>query len=157
MQDVQHCFEISSHTMSRLYNTAGISSAAATATATAALPAAVRSPRRLPQQAIFRVMHMVWRRIKLEVYRNHHVFPLVVLPSPGIPEVRYMLPMADVFNCKVSLCPGLAPFVQNTTVLFVVIHGRAHPARVQPVPLAKTARTLTIPAIPKCVFKYLHT
>ena len=47
VQDVQHCFEISSHTMCRLYNTAGISSAAATATATAALPAAVPSRRRL--------------------------------------------------------------------------------------------------------------
>jgi hypothetical protein len=45
VQDVHHCLEISSHNMCRLYNTAGIASAAATATA--ALPAAVRSRRRL--------------------------------------------------------------------------------------------------------------
>jgi hypothetical protein len=42
-------------------------------------------------------------------------------------------------------------------ILIAVISSSAHPASVQPVLLAKTARTLTIPTIPKYVFKYLHT
>jgi hypothetical protein len=50
VQDVHHCFEISSRNMCRLYNTAAM--AAESATATAAVPAAVRGRGRLPAPPI---------------------------------------------------------------------------------------------------------
>ena len=104
MQDVQHCFEISSHTMCRLYNTAGISSAAATATATAALPAAVTSRRRLCGAGCVDQL-IVWRRIQFEVYRKQHFFPTLRLAPPGVQDARPSLApcnhnfVQDVHHC----------------------------------------------------------
>jgi hypothetical protein len=79
----------------------------------------------------------------LEVYRKHQ----------GVPVLRLDI----VWICMQVARLGPVPCVQNINVLPAVIHGRAHPASVQPLPLAKTARTLTIPTIAKYAFKHLHT
>lgn len=105
VQDVHHCFEISSSNMCRLYNSAAM--AAESATATAAVPAAVRGRRRLCGAGCVDLL-------------------LAIQPA--------------IFG-------PIDPAIQV----------RTDPASVQPIPLAKTANTLTIPTIAKYAFKHLHT
>ena len=96
MQDVHHCFEISSPNMCRLYNTASM--AAAAATPTAAMPTAVRSRRRLCGAECVDELSD-WRRMMLEVYRKHQ----------GVP----VLSLHIVWICMQVARLGSVPCVQN--------------------------------------------
>ena len=126
--------------MCRLYNTVAL--AAAAATPTAAMPAAVRSRRRMCGAGCVDDLND-WRRMMLEVYRKHQ----------GVPVLRLHI----VWICMQVARLGSVPCVQNINVLPAVIHGRAHPASVHPLPVAQSARTLTIPTIAKYSFKNLDT